>query len=120
MKRFEKLDSVSDGDFRSIQPYMKNFSLESTRMGFRLRTKQFRCRVNMPKLFGNVLRCHSCSSGPEDGPGGGPAPLESQSHLEQCMAYSHLRAGKDVELNFEDKCKYFMELSIEREKRKWS
>ena len=119
MKRFEKLDDVSDGDFRSIQSYMKNFCLESTRMGFRLRTKQFRCRVNMPKLFGGVLWCHSCSTGPEDGPDGGPAPLESQSHLEQCVAYSHIREGKNVKESFEDKTKYFMELSEERERRKW-
>ena len=99
---------------------MKNFCLENCRMGFRLRTRQFRCRVNMPKLFGGVLWCHACSTGPEDGPDGGPAPLESQSHLEVCVAYSHLRVAKDVELNFKDKTKYFIELSVEREKRKWN
>ena len=120
MKQFEKLDDISNGDFRKTQPYMKEFSLEFCRMGFRLRTKQFRCRVNMPKLYGGVLWCHSCSTGPEDGPGGGPAPQESQAHLEQCVAYTHLREDKDVELCFKDKCKYFMELSVEREKRKWN
>ena len=120
MKKYEKLDDISDGDFRTTQSYMKDFCLEHCRMGFRLRTHQFRCRVNMPKLFGGVLWCHSCSSGPEDGPGGGPAPLESQSHLERCVAYSHLREGKDVELNYKDKCKYFIELSLERQKNKWN
>ena len=40
MKQFEKLDDISNGDFRKIQPYMKEFSLEFCRMGFRLRTKQ--------------------------------------------------------------------------------
>ena len=120
MKRFEKLDDISNGDCRKAQPYMKDFCLEMCRMAFRLRTHQFRCRVNMPKLFGGVLWCHSCSSGPEDGPGGGPAPLESQSHLELCVAYSHLREGKDLELSFKDKCKYFVELSEERNRRKWN
>ena len=98
---------------------MKQFCLENCRMGFRLRTHQFRCRVSMPKLYGSVLWCHSCSTSPEDGPGGGPAPHESQSHLEQCVAYSHLREGKDLEGNFEHKTKYFRELSLERAKRRW-
>ena len=120
MKGFEKLDDIINDDCRKAQPYMKDFCLEMCRMGFRLRTHQFRCRVNMPKLFGGVLWCHSCSSGPEDGPGGGPAPLESQSHLELCVAYSHLREGKDLELSFKDKCKYFVELSEERNRRKWN
>ena len=80
MKRLEKLDDISKGDFRKTQSFMKEFSLEFCRMGFRLRTKQFICRVYMPKLFGGVLWCHSCSTGPEDGPGGGQAPQESQAY----------------------------------------
>ena len=50
--------------------------------------------------------------------GGGPAPLESQSHLERCVAYSPLREGKDVELNLQDKCNYFLELSMEGKSKK--
>ena len=119
MKRYGKLDDVSSGDFRSIQQYMKSYSLEFCRMAFRLRTKQLRCRVNMPKLYKDVLWCHSCSTGSDEGPDGGSAPHESQSHLERCVAYSHLRVGKDVELVFEDKVKYFQELSVERDQRKW-
>ena len=120
MKKYQKLDNIINEDFRYTQPYMKQLCLEQCRMGFRLRTNQFRCRVNMPKLFGGVLWCHSCSTGPEDGPGGGPAPLESQCHLEQCVAYSHLREGKDLEYSFKDKTKYFMELSVERDRQKWN
>ena len=74
----------------------------------------------MPKLYGDVLWCHSCSTGPEDGPVGGPSPMESQGHLEVCVAYSHLRVVKDVELCQEDKVRYIMELSVECEKRKWT
>ena len=69
MKKYRKLDDISDGDFRKMQGYMKHHNLEFSRMAFRLRTRQFRCRANMPKLYGDVLWCHSCSSGPEDGPG---------------------------------------------------
>ena len=102
-----------------MQGYMKHYNLEFSRMAFRLRTRQFRCRANMPKLYGDILWCHSCSAGPEDGPGGGPAPVESQGHLEVCAAYSHLRVGRDVELCLEDRVRYFMELIVEREKQKW-
>ena len=116
IKRFEKLDDISNDDFRNTQSYMKYHSLEFCRS---LRTKQFRCRANMPKLFGDVLWCHSCSSSQHEGPGGAPTPSESQQHLQQCVAYSHLREGKDVELSFDDRVKYFMELSVERDKQKW-
>ena len=103
-----------------MQGYMKHHSLEFTRMAFRLRTRQFRCRANMPKLYGDVLWCHSCSMGPEEGPGGGLAPVESQGHLKVCVAYSELRVGRDVELCQEDKVHYFMELAVKREKEKWT
>ena len=75
----------------------------------------------MDTTLGKLIEAgHSCSTGPEDGPGGGPAPLESQCHLEQCVAYSHLREGKDLEYSFKDKTKYFMELSVERDRQKWN
>jgi hypothetical protein len=120
MKKYRKLDAISDGDFTKMQGYMRHYNIEYSRMAFRLRTRQFRCRVNMPKLFRDILWCHSCSSGPEEGPGGGPAPAESQGHLQVCLAYSHLRVGRDVELCEEDRVKYFMELTVEREKQKWT
>ena len=119
MKRFDKLEEIRNGDFRGMQPYMKHYSMEFSRMAFRLRTRQFKCRVNMPKMYGDILWCHSCSTGPEEGPEGCSAPLESQRHLELCVAYSHLRVGKDVELCFEDKVRYFLELSLERDRQKW-
>ena len=74
----------------------------------------------MPKLHGDILWCHSCSAGLEDRPGGGPAPVESEGHLEVCAAYSHLRVGRDVELCMEDRVRYIMELIVEREKQKWT
>lgn len=31
-----------------------------------------------------------------------------------------MREGKDLEYSFKDKTKYFMELSVERDKQKWN
>ena len=78
-----QLAHLKNEDLRKIQPYMENKYLEFCRMAFRLRTHQFICRKNIPKMYGGVLWCHSCSSGPEDGPGGVAAPEESQAHLPQ-------------------------------------
>ena len=50
----------------------------------------------------------------EEGEGGCPSPIETQEHIEVCHAFSHLRHGKDIELVFEDKVTYFMELMLER------
>ena len=105
-------------DLRGARDYMSQHSLEFCRMAFRIRTKQIVCRVNMPKLYNNVLWCHVCASSPVMVPGGDPAPQESQEHMEQCSAYVHLREGKDVEFNFTDKVKYFMEVTKERSKTK--
>ena len=36
--------------------------------------------------------------------------MESQKHLKICLAFANLRVGKDLELNVDDRVKYFMEL----------
>ena len=50
----------------------------------------------------------------DEGEGSCPSPIETQEHIEVCHAFSHLRHGKDIELVFEDKVTYFMELMLER------
>ena len=87
-------------------------------MAFRLRTRQFVCGANMPRMYGGVLWCHNCSTAADHGPDGGLAPVESQQHLESCKAYLHLHQGRDVENNFQDKVKFFMDVMVERTKRK--
>ena len=49
---FEKLDDIKHEDIRTAQPYMKENCLEFCLMAFRLRTKQFVCRANMPRMYG--------------------------------------------------------------------
>ena len=89
-------------------------------MAFRLWTHQFNCRGNMHGKYRLCdLWCRSCSASEEEGPGGAQAPEESQEHLEQCVAYLHLRVEKEVELDFDQKVKYFMEVEAERLRRGW-
>ena len=100
---YEKLNCIKNEDLRTAQPYMKENCLEYCRMAFRLRTRQFVCRANMSKMYCGVLWCHNCSQSADQGPDGGPAPVETQQHLEICKAFRHLRKGRDVENNFSDK-----------------
>ena len=115
---YEKLQDIKNDDFRTAQDYMKNNCLEYCRMAFRLRTRQFVCRANMPRMYGGVLWCHNCSTAPDQGPDGGLAPEESQKHLESCKAYLHLHKGRDVETNYQDKVNFFMDIMVERTKKK--
>ena len=113
MEKYVKLEQIRNQDTQQIQSYMTNKSLEFCRLAFRLRTRQFVCRANMPKMFNNERWCHNCCGGAEDGPGGSESPAETQEHIEVCEVYKHLRHNKDVELVFEDKVNYFMAVALE-------
>ena len=52
---FEKLETIKNYSLRTAQPYMKQNSLEFCRKAFCLRTRQFICRANMPRMYGGVL-----------------------------------------------------------------
>jgi hypothetical protein len=47
MEEKDKCQEIKHEDFREVQPYMKNLSIESARMKFSLRAKMFNCRANM-------------------------------------------------------------------------
>ena len=49
---------------------------------------------------------------------GGGALEESQNHLDTCNSYVHLHKGRDVEKNYKDKVKFFMDIMVERTKKK--
>ena len=115
---YEKLDGIKNDDLRTAQPYMKENCPEHCRVAFRLRTRQFVCRANMSRMYGGVLWCHNCSQSADQGPDGGPAPVESQQHIEICEAFRHLRKDRDIENSFSDKVKYFMDVMVERTKQK--
>ena len=55
---------------------------------------------------------------PDQGPDGGLAPEDSQKHLENCKAYRYLQKDRDVENNYKNKVKFFMDVMLERTKKK--
>ena len=60
--RGKKLEVMARSDMRSRREYTK-FNVEDCRMAFRLETYQFDCRANMPKKYGQDLRCRGCNPG---------------------------------------------------------
>ena len=85
-----KLEELSRSDMRQAQEYV-GWSVEECRMGFRLQTRMFNCRSNMPSRYRRDLTCRACPSDPATGLAG--QEEESQEHLEVCRGYSDLWQG---------------------------
>ena len=102
--RFKKLDKIKNLDSRAMQQYMKDKSLEDTRLEFRWLTDMIDTRTTMPGRYGGRRTCPHCPEGREGG------QEESPSHLLSCLAYSGLREGKDPELVRQDRCIYLREV----------
>ena len=101
-----KLDDLKNEDFRNIQPYFMNKSLENTRLAFRIRTKLVK---NVPGNFKNMyknnkegLKCSHCS---ED--------ILTQSHCVICPGMGELRDGLDME-NINELVTFFRRLMKKR------
>ena len=98
--RYKKLDQIRHLDCRSMQSYMKDKSLEDSRLQFRWLTNMLDTRTLMPGRYGRRRTCPHCHDGREGG------QEESPSHLLSCQAYIGLRAGKDPELVRKDRVMY--------------
>ena len=85
-----KLEELCRSDVRQAQEYV-GWRVEECRMGFRLQTRMFDCRVNMPSRYQRDLACRACPSDPTTGVAG--KEDESQEHLEVCKGYSDLWQG---------------------------
>ena len=100
LSKYKKVENMANMDLRKPQDYLSNRSLHYCRTACRLQTQMFDCRANMPGKYGGLTECMNCVWG----------QVESQQHLEICPAFANLRVGKDLELNADDRVKYFMEL----------
>ena len=95
----EKCEIIRIRDFRYIQPYMYEKSLQQSRMEFLWETKMIDTRMTMKNKYKkDEYSCPHCEQGREQG------ELETPSHLlTSCSAYSDLRAGVNPELVLEDR-----------------
>jgi hypothetical protein len=87
MEGKSKCDSIRNLDFRKIQDFMKDKSLENSRMEILWLTNMLDTRTTMKGKYKNGYQCPHCSDGMIRG------TLESPSHLMQCEAYRDLRQG---------------------------
>ena len=81
--------------------YMKDKSLEDSRLEFRWLTDILDTRTTMPGRYGGRRTCPSGQEGGQE---------EYPSHMLSCKAYSGLRAGKDPELVRKDRICYLREV----------
>ena len=85
-----------------MQLYMKQKSLENSRLEFIWETNMIDTRCNMKgKYKKDQYQCPHCWAGNQ--PGGS---LESSDHLMVCSAYADLREGLNPELVIEDRSTY--------------
>ena len=111
MAPLEKCTAIRHRDFRSVQPYMYEKSLEQSRLEFQWETRMVDLRTNMKgKYTKDKYSCPHCTEGREQG------VLKSPDHfLSECAAYADLRAGLNIEAVLEDPAA-FLRKAIQRRK----
>ena len=112
MVPLSKLAKIRNTDTRAMQGYMKQKSLENSRMEFLWETNMIDTRMNMKgKYHKDKYECPHCFEGSQ--PGGGS--LETSEHLLSCSMYADLRDGINPELVMEDRVIYLRKV-IQRRK----
>ena len=97
MERYEKLKDIKNGDFREVQDYMSEKSLDKGRMAFRIRTKMVKnVKMNFKNLNRNNLKCEKCDM-EED---------ETQEHVMLCPGWSEERGTLDM-FRLKDQVEFF-------------
>ena len=85
----DKLQEMARSDISARREYT-SWSLQECRMAFRLETKMFICRANMPNMYKRDLTCRSCTPNADKGALG---PVEDQDYIEFCPGLASLLAG---------------------------
>ena len=102
MEPLKKMEKLKLMDTRRMQPYMKQKSLDNSRLEFQWQTNMLDTRVNMKgKYPKDKYECPHCPEGRQ--PGG---CLETSDHLLTCRVYQDLREGLDPELVVADRVTY--------------
>ena len=110
ISRSSKLEDIKDEDFRKIQPYFLDKSIENTGIAFRIRTKLIKnIPGNFKSMFQNNpdgLKCSHCDE-----------TIMTQSHCVICPGLAALRVGLEMD-DIGDMVTFFRKLMIERSKKK--
>ena len=108
----KKLEALCNTDVRQEQEYV-HWSVEECRTAFRLQTRMFECRANMPRRYKQDLTCRACRPDPASELEG---HNETQEHLELCTGYSELwlRLGPMSPLT---EARYFMKVKHKRKRK---
>ena len=85
----DKLKEMANSDISTRREYT-GWSLTECRMAYRMETRMFICRANMPSMYNRYLTCRYCTP---DANHGALGPVEDQEHLECCSGFSSQWAG---------------------------
>ena len=107
MEGKSKCDQIYNKDFRKIQDFMKQKSLENARIEVLWLTNMLDTRTAMKAKY-NQYNCPHCEEGTKEG------VLESPLHLLSCQAYTDLREGMNPEQCFEDRAVYLRKVITRR------
>ena len=106
----EQMEKLKLSDTRQMQAYMKEKSLENSRLEFQWQTNMIDTRVNMKgKYSKDKYECPHCPEGRQ--PGGS---LETSDHLLDCRVYKDLREGLDPEGVVADRVTYLRKEIVRR------
>jgi hypothetical protein len=112
VKNKTKLEHIKNEDFKEVQKYFSEKSVENTRMAFKIRTQMV---PEIPGNFKNKYRvkgteteglvCSECEEG----------EIMTQSHCLTCSAWADIREGLDM-TDIKDLVTFFRKLLVERSK----
>ena len=107
-----KLEELARADTRSAQQYVE-WGVEECRMAYRLKTKMFDSRANMPGKYKRDLECRACRPNTTIGQ---EIQEETQDHIEVCQGYRALWVGLGP-LTPLSRVKYFIRVKNQKAKK---
>ena len=108
MEGKSKCDQIFNKDFRKMQDFMKQKSLENARIEVLWLTNMLDTRTTMKAKYSKNYKCPHYEEGNKEG------ILESPLHLLDCLAYKDLREGMNPEQNVEDRAVYLRKVITRR------
>ena len=108
MEGKSKCDKIYNKDLRIMQDFMKEKSLENSRIEELWMTDMLDTRSTMKGKYNKKYNCPHCEEGRVQG------TLETPLHLMHCEAYLTLRTGLNPEEDFQDRAVYLRNMIARR------